>query len=167
MRRSVSGCFTVCMCLRVCVRVRSLYSMWPFSIWCGTEQGDRRRALHMLSVWAVIQRSLTHEHTHAAGWTCHCYLIFMVCRRNKTEKVTCVMSEAARSPPGCGSDCCFRLFPSPVLPRSSVLPAHLPQFSASVQPPPGDTQAFLFLISSSSKNNGAVFLEKSTRMKDN
>lgn len=61
------------------------------------------------------------------------------------------MSETVRSLPAVGL-IAVRLR----LSLPSVLPAHLPQSSASVQPPPGDTQTFLFLISSPSENSGTV-----------
>lgn len=69
-----------------------------------------------------------------------------------------VMSETVRSLPAVGliADRCF--FPPPRA-LSTLCPPR-PQSSASVQPPPGDTQTFLFLISSPSANNGTVRLKK-------
>ncbi len=151
------GCSLVCVCVcGVCVCVCVYFSMWPFSIWCGTDQRDRGWTLHMLLVTHSHTHTLTHTHTYThthmlqvihviVTWYSWC-----VGEKDKGEGHTCDVRGCAFTASR-GFDCCSLLFHSLGLSLPSVLLAHLPQSSAWLQPSPGDTQTFLFLVSSPSE----------------
>ncbi len=84
MGRSVAGWLPACLCMCVCMCIFRC-DLSPYGVGLSRGTGGEPYTCYQSELLASSHWH-THAHTHAAGHTCHCYLIFMVCRRKRRRR---------------------------------------------------------------------------------